>query len=180
LTPLEDQQLAGIIMWIPANLIHLTSLGVLFVLWMQNAERQARLRVSVRATTSSSLAVQRYGVWMVLLVTVGLSGCDQDGARSSWALSGAHAERGPALMKSHGCAACHTIPGMENARGQVGPPLVQFGRRAFIAGVLSNNPDNLVKWLRSPQSVIPGNAMPNTGLTEEDARDIAAYLYGDT
>jgi cytochrome c oxidase assembly factor CtaG/cytochrome c2 len=180
LTPLEDQQLAGIIMWIPANLIHLTSLGVLFVLWMQNAERQARLPVSVRAPTSSSFAVQRYGVWMVLLVTVGLSGCDQDGARSSWALSGAHAERGPALMKSHGCAACHTIPGMENARGQVGPPLVQFGRRAFIAGVLSNNPDNLVKWLRSPQSVIPGNAMPNTGLTEEDARDIAAYLYGDT
>ncbi len=69
---------------------------------------------------------------------------------------------------------------MGNARGQVGPPLDQFGRRAFIAGVLSNNPDNLVKWLRSPQSVIPGNAMPNTGLTEEDARDIAAYLYGDT
>jgi cytochrome c1 len=66
---------------------------------------------------------------------------------------------------------------MENARGQVGPPLAQFGRRAFIAGVLSNNPDNLVKWLRSPQSVIPGNAMPNTELTEEDARDIAAYLY---
>jgi cytochrome c2 len=177
LTPLEDQQLAGIIMWIPANLIHLTSLGVLFVLWMQNAERQVRLRVSVRATTSSSLAVQRYGMWMALLVIVGLSGCDHDGATSSWALSGAHAERGPALMKSHGCAACHTIPGMGNARGQVGPPLAQFGRRAFIAGVLSNNPDNLVKWLRSPQSVIPGNAMPNTELTEEDARDIAAYLY---
>lgn len=177
LTPLEDQQLAGIIMWIPANLIHLTSLGVLFVLWMQNAEHQARLGVSVRARTSSPLAVQRYGVWMVLLLTVGLSGCDHDEARSSWALSGAHAERGPALMKSYGCATCHTIPGMENARGQVGPPLAQFGRRAFIAGVLSNNPDNLVKWLRSPQSVIPGNAMPNTGLTEEDARDIAAYLY---
>jgi cytochrome c oxidase assembly factor CtaG/cytochrome c2 len=179
LTPLEDQQLAGVIMWIPANLIHLTSLAVLFVLWMENAERQARLRVSVRATTSSSLAVQRYGMWMVLLVTVGLSGCDHDGATSSWALSGAHAERGLALMKSHGCATCHTIPGMENARGQVGPPLAQFGRRAFVAGVLSNNPDNLVKWLRWPQSVIPGNAMPNTELTEEDARDIAAYLYGD-
>jgi putative membrane protein len=180
LTPLEDQQLAGIIMWIPANLIHLTSLGVLFVLWMQNAERQATLRVSARASTPSSLAVQRYGVWMVLLVTVGLSGCDHEGARSPWALSGAHAERGPALMRSHGCAACHTIPGMGNARGQVGPPLAQFGRRAFIAGVLSNTPDNLVKWLRSPQSLIPGNAMPNTELTEEDARDIAAYLYGDT
>jgi cytochrome c oxidase assembly factor CtaG len=40
LTPLEDQQLAGLIMWIPASLIHLTTLGVLFVVWMHTAERQ--------------------------------------------------------------------------------------------------------------------------------------------
>jgi putative membrane protein len=40
LTPLEDQQLAGLIMWIPASLIHLTTLGVLFVVWMHAAERQ--------------------------------------------------------------------------------------------------------------------------------------------
>ena len=43
LTPLEDQQLAGLIMWIPASLIHLTTLGVLFVIWLNAAERQAML-----------------------------------------------------------------------------------------------------------------------------------------
>jgi cytochrome c2 len=38
-------------------------------------------------------------------------------------------------------------------------------------------PDNLVKWLRQPQNVVPGNAMPDMGVTPQDARDIAAYLY---
>jgi cytochrome c oxidase assembly factor CtaG/cytochrome c2 len=180
LTPLEDQQLAGIIMWIPASLIHLTSLALLFVLWMQHAERQARLAAAVRATTASSLALQRYaGMVMIIVALVGLGGCDRRGAQSPWAMSGAHADRGPALMKQYGCDACHTIAGVANARGEVGPPLAQFGRRAYIAGVLINNPDNLVKWLRAPQSIVPGNAMPNTGLTEQDARDIAAYLYSD-
>ena len=31
-------------------------------------------------------------------------------------------------------------------------------------------------WIRSPQSVRPGDAMPNMELKEHDARDIAAYL----
>jgi len=95
-------------------------------------------------------------------------------------MRGAHAERGPALIQQYGCGACHAIAGVANARGEVGPPLTQFGRRAYIVGLLINNPDNLVKWLRAPQSVVPGNAMPNTGLSEQDARDIAAFLYGQT
>jgi len=179
LTPLEDQQLAGIIMWIPASVIHLTSLGILFVLWMANAEREAQLVVPAPARASSSLAVQRYATVVAIVVAIALSGCDRPAAASYWAISGAHADRGPALMRQYGCVACHTIAGVDDARGQVGPPLEQFGRRAYIAGILENNPDNLVKWLRSPQSVIPGNAMPNTGLTDQGARDIAAYLYSD-
>ena len=43
MSPLEDQQISGLIMWIPASLIHLVTLGVLFVAWMQAAERQASL-----------------------------------------------------------------------------------------------------------------------------------------
>jgi putative membrane protein len=178
LTPLEDQQLAGIIMWIPASVIHLTSLGVLFVLWMQNAEREARLAASMRVKTSSWPAIRRYATIAAIVVAFGLGGCNRHSA-TPWAMRGTHAQRGPALMQHYGCAACHTIAGVDNARGQVGPPLTQFGRRAYIAGVLVNTPDNLVKWLRSPQSVIPGNAMPDTDLTDQDARDIAAYLYSD-
>ncbi len=48
LTPLEDQQLAGLIMWIPASLIHLTTLGVLFVVWMHTAERHAITAAATR------------------------------------------------------------------------------------------------------------------------------------
>ena len=40
LTPLQDQQLAGLIMWVPVSIIHLTTLIVLFIAMMQSAERQ--------------------------------------------------------------------------------------------------------------------------------------------
>jgi cytochrome c1 len=75
------------------------------------------------------------------------------------------------------CGSCHTIPGIQGARGAVGPPLYFFSRRTMIAGELPNTPENLVHWIRSPQSVIPGNAMPDLGLTDTQARDVAAYLY---
>jgi cytochrome c1 len=69
------------------------------------------------------------------------------------------------------------MPGVPNADGLVGPPLAGFARRTVIGGVLPNTPPNLIIWLRDPQAVTPGNAMPNVGLTDAQARDIAAYLY---
>jgi cytochrome c1 len=59
----------------------------------------------------------------------------------------------------------------------VGPPLTQFGLRAYIAGQLPNQPDNLLRWLQDPQGVEPGTAMPNLGVGPAAARDMAAYLY---
>jgi cytochrome c1 len=35
----------------------------------------------------------------------------------------------------------------------------------------------MIAWLQNPQAIVPGNAMPNMGLSEPDARDITAYLY---
>jgi cytochrome c2 len=75
------------------------------------------------------------------------------------------------------CAACHTVPGVPGARGNVGPSLKGIARRRIIAGKLANNPANMVHWLMHPQQVVPGNAMPELGLTEDQARKIAAYLY---
>lgn len=75
------------------------------------------------------------------------------------------------------CGSCHTIPGINGARGQVGPPLMYFSHRTFIAGQLPNKPENLVRWVTSPQSVDPHTAMPNLGLTDQQGRDVAAYLY---
>lgn len=86
-------------------------------------------------------------------------------------------ERGRGLMATYGCGACHVIPGVENARGQVGPPLVRFGERHFIAGTVLNTPEELVAWIVNPQGIEPGTVMPNLGVTADDAIDMAAYLF---
>ena len=83
---------------------------------------------------------------------------------------------GKQLVRSIGCGSCHEIPGIDNAVGLVGPPLTRIGSRVMIAGMLANRPENMVAWLMNPQAIVPGNAMPNMGLNEHDARAIAAYL----
>ena len=83
---------------------------------------------------------------------------------------------GKLLLRQFGCGSCHEIPGVAAARGKVGPPLAGVATRVYIAGVLPNTPENLVRWLRDPPAVSPQSAMPDLGVTERDARDIAAYL----
>jgi cytochrome c2 len=90
---------------------------------------------------------------------------------------GGNAKHGKALIATNGCGSCHQIPGIGGADADVGPPLTRVGRRIYIAGVLRNTPDAMIEWLRNPQAIVPGNAMPDMGLSERDARDIAAYLY---
>jgi cytochrome c2 len=92
-------------------------------------------------------------------------------------VAGGDASRGKQLIHDVGCGSCHNIPGVSQANGNVGPPLTGFSRRGFVAGVLANTPESLIRWLQDPQSVVPGNDMPNMGLNENDARDIATYLY---
>lgn len=175
MTLLEDQQLAGLIMWVPASFVYLGAMAVLFVAWLHDAERKAVVATTARQRPARLLHTA--GLLSLLLVAAGVvSGCQQQ-TSIPWQISGAQPDRGPALIEAYGCGSCHTVPGVENARGTVGPPLSQFGRRAYIAGTLHNDPENLILWLRKPQSVLPGNAMPDTGLSQRDARDVAAYLY---
>jgi cytochrome c len=87
------------------------------------------------------------------------------------------ARRGIVALRQYGCATCHRIPGVTGADTPVGPPLAHMATRSFIAGLAANNAGNLVRWLRSPQMLHPGSAMPDLGVTERDARDMAAYLY---
>lgn len=65
---------------------------------------------------------------------------------------------------------------MRDADGTVGPPLIAMGKRSFIAGELTNTPGNLVRWVMNPKDVEPGTAMPDLGVSRDDARNIAAYL----
>ncbi|HSJ53106.1 MAG TPA: c-type cytochrome [Anaerolineae bacterium] len=90
---------------------------------------------------------------------------------------GGDPSRGAQAITSYGCSGCHTIPGIRGAQGVVGPPLDFWADRVYIAGLLRNETDNLIRWIQDPQSILPGGAMPNMGVSEADARDIAAYLY---
>lgn len=84
--------------------------------------------------------------------------------------------RGARLMVLHGCGACHVIPGIRSAQGTVGPSLRGFASRAYIAGILPNDPGDLTRWLIDPPAHAPRTAMPALGLTKDEARDMAAYL----
>jgi cytochrome c len=88
--------------------------------------------------------------------------------------------RGEAAIARYGCAACHVIPGIADAQGQVGPDLSKISQRAAIAGKLGNDPETMVRWLMHPQALVPGTGMPEQGVTQRDARDIAAYLYAES
>lgn len=85
-------------------------------------------------------------------------------------------ERGRSLIDAYGCGSCHRIPGVPGAVGRVGPVLVDLDERTLLAGRLPNTPANLVLWLRAPQEIAPGTAMPDLGLRPDEAGDIAAFL----
>jgi len=93
------------------------------------------------------------------------------------ALTGGDPHRGPAAIRRYGCGTCHTVAGVAGADGTVGPPLTGISGRMYIAGVLANEPGNLVRWIMDPPGIDSATAMPNVGVTDAEARDIAAYLY---
>lgn len=92
-------------------------------------------------------------------------------------IAGADPTRGLAQIERVGCAACHVVPGVRWPRGTAGGSLAGFGKSPLIAGRLPNQPEMLIAWLRDPPALVPGTAMPPSGLTDRQARDVAAYLY---
>jgi cytochrome c2 len=115
-------------------------------------------------------------------VLASLLGCDDFRSRgknfeAAAHLTGGNPEAGRDRIQHYGCRSCHTIPGIPGAEALVGPPLIHWSKRVYIAGELPNTPDNLMRWLQHPPQVEPKTAMPDMGITEQDSRDIAAYLY---
>ena len=122
--------------------------------------------------------MNRIRIPLLPTLLLGLVSCAGGEAReTAAAATGGDPDRGALALRAYGCGSCHVIPGIPGARGEVGPPLHDFGRRTYIAGTLVNAPDNLVRWIRTPEIVEPGTVMPNLGVSLEDARDITAYLY---
>jgi cytochrome c len=107
-----------------------------------------------------------------------LSGCTGGRVHRSYTIAtGGQPNSGQQVIVRYRCGSCHTIPGIRDAHGVFGPPLNSFGRRSMIAGEFPNEPDILVHWVMSPKSLKPRTAMPELGISEQEARDVAAYLY---
>ena len=88
------------------------------------------------------------------------------------------ASRGLAAIERVGCGACHEIPGLDWPKGQIATSLAGFDDVGLIAGVLPNRPGTLAAFVRNAPAVKPGTSMPPMPLTEEEAADVAVYLYG--
>ena len=86
------------------------------------------------------------------------------------------AEGGRALFISKACTGCHTIQGMIEAQGQVGPELTHAVSNSLIAGVLPNTEENLKKWLKDPTAVKPETIMPDQSLTDSEIDALIAFL----
>jgi cytochrome c2 len=93
------------------------------------------------------------------------------------AVTGGDPARGEAMFIQYGCGSCHGIKHVRKASGAVGPPLDGIAVREMLAGRLNNTPANLQAWIRDPQRISPGTAMPDLNVGEGDARDISAFLY---
>jgi cytochrome c oxidase subunit 2 len=85
------------------------------------------------------------------------------------------AAEGKAVYTSHACVGCHTIRGV--SAGVLGPDLTHFGSRTMLAaGMWPNTPENVAEWVQDPQRLKPGVKMPPLGLTDAQAKALAAYL----
>lgn len=89
----------------------------------------------------------------------------------------ADAAKGRAVIERVGCGSCHAIPGIAWPKGEAGPSLAGFADQGLIAGRLPNRPDMLARFVREAPAVLPATTMPAMPINEEEARDVAAYLY---
>jgi cytochrome c len=112
---------------------------------------------------------------MVLVAMFAMGGC-RGAEQEARAVTGGDPARGRQALRLYGCHTCHTIAGVPGAHGMIGPVLDRMSRRASSAG----RPADLsarIQWIRDPQGIGGPTVMPNMGVSEQDARDIAAYLY---
>lgn len=117
------------------------------------------------------------GAGLIGLIAVDAIDARHDQRVHAAAVTGGDPARGEAMFIQYGCGSCHGLKHVRKASGAVGPPLDGIAIRAMLAGRLDNTPANLETWIREPQKVSPGTAMPDLNVGARDARDISAFLY---
>lgn len=118
--------------------------------------------------------------WMQFIVVA-----ESQAALSAWLMrqsepapppSGELAAQGARLFAEKKCADCHGISGAASG-SLAGPDLTHVASREFLgAGISRNSPENLALWVTNPQLAKPGNRMPDTRLSGDESRALAAYL----
>ncbi len=112
----------------------------------------------------------------VAILLLAVSACQGDEPEPV-TVEGGDPERGEELVVSYDCGSCHFIPGVEDSRGHDAPGLQMWANRSFVAGSAPNEPGNVMQFLMEPDSIQPGSAMPELGISEEEARHITAFLF---
>jgi mono/diheme cytochrome c family protein len=85
-----------------------------------------------------------------------------------------NAASGKKIVDQVGCKGCHVVGDdlrMRQDRGtsyDIAPELTRVGSKA--------NPDWIFEWIKNPRGVNPDARMPNLRLTDQEARDVTAYL----
>jgi len=130
-------------------------------------------------STNLTLAVLAAAIFVAALLGIVYEYVQQRSLMRTHAatITGGDPSRGESMFIQYGCGSCHALKNVRTATGAVGPPLDGIAIRVIIGGRLSNTPDNMQKWIRDPQQVSPGTAMPDLNVGEGDARDITAFLY---
>ena len=86
-------------------------------------------------------------------------------------------DAGVRAFLAHGCAACHTVRGLNGPVGR-GPDLTHVASRLTLgAGTLPNEPGAAKRWLVGVQALKPGARMPSYAHLDAATLDaLAAYL----
>lgn len=129
-------------------------------------------RVKISAVALASLLV-------ISATAVGYRHLHERAARKAMLVTGGDPKRGAHLIRQFGCGACHKVAGVSGANGRVGPRLSAIALDGRIAGAQSNTPDHLIQWIVNPKALKPQTAMPRTGISEQEARHVAAYLLSE-
>ena len=81
------------------------------------------------------------------------------------------------LLRQYACHSCHQMDGVIGPTVDTGPPLFDWPKRAYIAGVLPNTEENLARWIMDPRAISPQTLMPDLGVSPEHARAMAEFLF---
>lgn len=92
-------------------------------------------------------------------------------------VTGGDPQAGKQKIVVHDCHSCHVIPGIEGDARLLGPTLDHWSGRDTILDRWPNNSVNLEKWIRHSEQMLPGTTMRMMSVNEQDAKDIAAYLF---